>query len=150
YQSASTGSSYARLPTSSSVLGEWSTPTQRTMQTARDTIAAKLAAQQQQSQAPGGDPGGIGNPTGGNWDKVNQWNSLIQNAIQRVAAETGITVPANIIKAVMELESGGVNVGCNQWGYCGLMQTGPGSNISNFNAAYNATPEGNIYYGTQE
>lgn len=102
-------------------------------------------------QQPGqGDPGGMGNPTGGNWDKVNQWNSLIASAIQRVASETGVTVPANVIKAVMELESGGVNVGCNFAGYCGLMQTGPGSNISNFNAAYNATPEGNIYYGAQE
>lgn len=99
-------------------------------------------------QGQGG--GGMGNPTGGNWGAVNQWNSLIDQAVARVARETGITVPGNVVKAVMELESGGQNVGCNQWGYCGLMQTGSGSWINNFDSAYNRTPEGNIYYGVQE
>jgi len=97
-----------------------------------------------------GDGGQMGSPTGGGWDAVNQWNSLISSAIARVKAETGISVPGNVVKAVMKLESGGVNTGCNQWGYCGLMQTGPGSWINGFDSSYNSTPEGNIYYGVQE
>jgi hypothetical protein len=98
---------------------------------------------------PGGG-GQMGSPTGGGWDAVNQWNGLIQSAIERVAREKGITVPGNVVKAVMKLESGGVNTGCNAWGYCGLMQTGPGSWIDGFDASYNSTPEGNIYFGVQE
>lgn len=104
---------------------------------------------------PGMDPfaqqggGNMGSP-GGEWANVDRWNSQIQAAINRVARETGITVPGNVVKSVMKLESGGENVGCNAWGYCGLMQTGSGSNISNFDSGYNATPEGNIYYGVQE
>jgi murein DD-endopeptidase MepM/ murein hydrolase activator NlpD len=94
--------------------------------------------------------GGMGSPAGTEWAKVNQWDSLISSAIAKVQRETGIAVPGNVVKAVMKLESGGENVGCNQWGYCGLMQTGSGSWINNFDASYNRTPEGNIYYGVQE
>lgn len=107
----------------------------------------QMAAQQGQGAGAIGD---TGNPTGGNWANVNQWNSLIAMATDRVRRETGITVPNNIVKAVMELESGGVMVGCNSSGYCGLMQTGSGSWINNYQHAYNLTPEGNIYYGVQE
>jgi murein DD-endopeptidase MepM/ murein hydrolase activator NlpD len=127
-------------------------PLRSSMRSTRDAIDA-YRMQQAMQPDPGagwGDPGGMGNPTGGNWDKVNQWNGLISQAVQRVASEMGVTVPANVVKAVMELESGGNMVGCNAWGYCGLMQTGPGSWINGFNAAYNSTPEGNIYYGVQE
>ena len=111
---------------------------------------AEAAAQALQSPGTGQGSGTMGNPTGGNWENVNKWNSAIDTAINRVKNEFGVAVPANIVKAVMELESGGVNVGCNASGYCGLMQTGSGSNVNNFNAAYNATPEGNLYYGVQE
>lgn len=99
---------------------------------------------------PGTSGGGAMGSPGGDWAKVDQWNSLIQSAISRVAKETGVTVPGNVVKAVMKLESGGENVGCNQWGYCGLMQTGSGSWINGFDSSYNRTPEGNIYYGVQE
>lgn len=99
-------------------------------------------------QGPGG--GGMGDPQGAEWAKVNQWNSLINAAVSRVQQEMGIAVPGNVVKAVMKLESGGENTGCNAWGYCGLMQTGSGSWINNFDANYNRTPEGNIYYGVQE
>ena len=112
--------------------------------------AAERAAQQQQQggYAPGGDTG-MGNG-GGQYANVDRWNNDILNAQQRVAREFGVTVPGNVIKAVMMLESQGQMVGCNQWGYCGLMQTGSGSNVSNFNAGYNNTVEGNLYYGVQE
>jgi murein DD-endopeptidase MepM/ murein hydrolase activator NlpD len=99
-------------------------------------------------QGQGG--GGMGDPGGAEWAKVNQWNGLINSAIARVQSELGISVPGNVVKAVMKLESGGENVGCNAWGYCGLMQTGSGSWINNFDPNVNRTPEGNIYYGVQE
>ena len=111
---------------------------------------AEAMAAALQNPGTGQGSGTMGNPTGGNWENVNKWNSAIDTAINRVKNEFGVAVPANIVKAVMELESGGVNVGCNASGYCGLMQTGSGSNVNNFNAAYNATPEGNLYYGVQE
>lgn len=94
--------------------------------------------------------GGMGDPQGAEWAKVNQWNSLINSAVARVQQEMGIAVPGNVVKAVMKLESGGENIGCNAWGYCGLMQTGSGSWINNFDPNVNRTPEGNIYYGVQE
>jgi murein DD-endopeptidase MepM/ murein hydrolase activator NlpD len=93
---------------------------------------------------------GMGNPGGGNWENVNRWNSDISWAVNKVFEETGIRVPANIVKAVMELESGGVNVQDND-AYIGLMQVGPGSNLTTpWNLAYARTPRGNIHYGVQE
>lgn len=100
--------------------------------------------------APSGDMGTVGNPTGNGWENVNRWNSQISAAVQRVSQMTGITVPANVVKAVMKLESGGENVGYNFAEYGGLMQVGAGSNVSDWDASYAATPEGNIYYGVQE
>lgn len=123
------------------------------------TAFAKTQAQLQEqlgqmagSNTYGAQPTGatMGNPTGNGWENVNRWNTLIESAIQRVARETGVNVPANVVKAVMKLESGGNNVGMNQWGYGGLMQVGPGSNIRGYNQSYASTPEGNIYYGVQE
>ena len=96
----------------------------------------------------GGAP--MGAPAGSKWANVNKWDAQIQQAIARVAQEFGVTVPGNVVKAVMQLESGGAMVGCNTSGYCGLMQTGPGSNVRGYNHAYNMTPEGNLYYGVQE
>lgn len=122
-----------------------------------DTLLQSQAQQRaewaaQANQYGGGQSGGngsIGNP-GGKYANVDRWNNDIMKAIQRVQQEFGIAVPANVVKAVMMLESQGNMVGCNPWGYCGLMQTGSGSNVSNFNAAYNNTVEGNLYYGVQE
>jgi murein DD-endopeptidase MepM/ murein hydrolase activator NlpD len=94
--------------------------------------------------------GSVGNPSGNGWESVNQWNSQIAAAINRVQQMTGVAVPANVVKAVMKLESGGVNVGNNFAGYGGLMQVGAGSNVSDWDPSYAATPEGNIYYGVQE
>lgn len=127
---------------------------------AKNSFANVMAATQARMQAAIGDAsstsgatgGGatMGNPSGGNWANVNQWNNQITAAIARVRQEFGISVPANVVKAVMELESGGVNVGMNNAGYGGLMQVGPGSNVANYDSGYAATPEGNIYYGVQE
>lgn len=112
--------------------------------------AAAMAAALQDPGTGQGPSTGMGDPSGGDWANVNKWNSQINTAINRVASEFGVNVPGNVVKAVMKLESGGVNVGCNFAGYCGLMQTGPGSNVRNFDANYNSTPEGNLYYGVQE
>jgi len=112
-----------------------------------EQMAAYERAQQQNTG--GGNTGGMGSP-GGQYANVDRWNNDIMTAIQRVQQEFGMSVPPNVVKAVMMLESGGQMVGCNAWGYCGLMQTGAGSNVSNFNAAYNNTVEGNLYYGVQE
>jgi murein DD-endopeptidase MepM/ murein hydrolase activator NlpD len=122
-----------------------------------ESLAQRQAAQaaewaaQNQGQSGGGNYGGqlVGNP-GGEYANVDRWNNDIMAAINRVKQEFGMDVPANVVKAVMMLESQGNMVGCNFAGYCGLMQTGAGSNVSNFNAAYNNTVEGNLYYGVQE
>jgi len=115
------------------------------------TAYARMMEEMQRSQYGGyTDASGVGSPSGSKWAAVNQWNAMIQTAINRVAQEFGIRVPANVVKAVMQLESQGNMVGCNSSGYCGLMQTGPGSNVQNYNHSYNMTPEGNLYYGVQE
>lgn len=119
-----------------------------------ETLAARQAQQEaewaaQYGQGQQGGGGQMGSP-GGQYANVDRWNNDIMKAIQRVQQEFGISVPPNVVKAVMMLESQGQMVGCNFAGYCGLMQTGAGSNVSNFNAAYNATVEGNLYYGVQE
>lgn len=120
------------------------------METLMAQQAAEAAARAQQNQGGfTGNTGGIGN-AGGEYANVDRWNNDIMTAVNRVAQEFGINVPPNVVKAVMMLESQGQMVGCNAWGYCGLMQTGAGSNVSNFNAAYNNTVEGNLYYGVQE
>lgn len=53
---------------------------------------------------------------GGDWAKVDQWDSAVS------AASRATGVPANLIKAVMKLESGGENLGRNGAGAIGLMQ----------------------------
>ena len=53
---------------------------------------------------------------GGDWSGVDQWNAQIQ------AAANQFGVPANLIKAVMRLESGGANLGANGAGAVGPMQ----------------------------
>jgi murein DD-endopeptidase MepM/ murein hydrolase activator NlpD len=48
-------------------------------------------------------------PTGldAKWDAVNRWDPNILTATQQVYQETGVLVPANVVKAVMMIESGG-------------------------------------------
>lgn len=62
---------------------------------------------------------------GGEWAGVDQWNSQIQAASSR----TG--VPANLIKAVMKLESGGNPTSVSVAGATGLMQIMPFWNGTN-------------------
>ncbi len=66
-----------------------------------------------------GGSGLIGRPSGGNWEAVNRWDSYILRASQ----QTG--VPANVIKAVMEFESGGNPNAVSPSGAQGLMQVMP-------------------------
>jgi murein DD-endopeptidase MepM/ murein hydrolase activator NlpD len=46
-------------------------------------------------------------PTDPSWMKVNEWDALIRQYTAQVADETGVNVPGNVIKAVMQIESGG-------------------------------------------
>lgn len=79
----------------------------------------QAAQKQQQMFGLGqGTPTGTGPMTtmGGDWSGVDQWNAQIQ------AAANQYGVPANLIKAVMKLESGGANLGMNGAGAVGPMQ----------------------------
>lgn len=60
-------------------------------------------------------PGGMAS-LGGDWAKVDSWNS----AISAASGQSG--VPANLIKAVMKLESNGENLGPNNANATGPMQ----------------------------
>lgn len=79
----------------------------------------QLAEQQAKMQAQGGGMlGGSGPMTslGGDWSGVDQWNAQIN------AAANQYGVPANLIKSIMKLESGGANLGMNGAGAVGPMQ----------------------------
>lgn len=134
----------------SSFLGRYNMDTALQAQAAQQAEWAAQAAQYGQGGQYGGNVGGGMASPGGQYAAVDRWNNEIIAAQQRVAREFGVTVPGSVIKSVMMLESQGQMVGCNFAGYCGLMQTGAGSNVSNFDAAYNNTVEGNLYYGVQE
>ena len=66
-------------------------------------------------QTPQSAPGGMAS-LGGDWANVDRWNREI------AAASAKYGVPANLIKAVMQLESGGQNLGPNGAGAQGPMQ----------------------------
>lgn len=82
---------------------------------------AAKAAQQQQALGQtgtwntGGTTGSMAS-LGGDWAGVDQWDSAIQAAANKYG------VPANLIKAVMKLESGGANLDRNGAGAIGPMQ----------------------------
>ncbi|HVZ59078.1 MAG TPA: transglycosylase SLT domain-containing protein [Patescibacteria group bacterium] len=99
---------------------------------------------------------GMASPTDPPWPTVNQWNSLIVNAINLEKQKEGITVPGNLVKAIMMEESGGIELAPNAWGYTGLMQVGDGnaqgggSNCDWNQPDYNiSTDQGNVNCGVQ-
>lgn len=95
--------------------------------------------------------GGMGTPSSSKWTKVNQWNNQITAAIQKVQTETGVAVPGNVVKAIMQIESGGdANVGVSPAGYGGLMQTGPGSMGGPWTMQQLQDPAFAIYTGVKE
>lgn len=82
-----------------------------------DQMAKDQAAQQQFNGFWSGQAGqGNMASLGGAWANIDRWNNEIQAAANKYG------VPANLIKAVMKLESGGVNAGRNGAGAIGLMQ----------------------------
>lgn len=54
----------------------------------------------------GGNPGQI-STIGGDWAGVDKWDSTLMGVIRNVQAQTGVYVPANVVKAVMRIESNG-------------------------------------------
>lgn len=62
------------------------------------------------------------NSLGGEWANVDRWNGEVLQAVNAVYQQTGVYVPPNLIKAIMFLESGGVNLARNGAGAIGLMQ----------------------------
>jgi murein DD-endopeptidase MepM/ murein hydrolase activator NlpD len=108
-----------------------------------EQLAKDQAAQQQfngfwGNQAP--QMGGQGMATiGGDWAGVDQWSSQIQ------AAASKYGVPANLIKAVMKLESGGDPSSVSVAGATGLMQIMPFWNGTNGLSIYD--PNQNIELG---
>lgn len=98
---------------------------------ARESLATQIGSwQQREAQAAyekqlaangtwgTGNQGTVGSMAslGGDWAMVDQWNSAIDAASRKYG------VPANLIKAVMKLESGGRNLGRNGAGAIGPMQ----------------------------
>lgn len=53
-------------------------------------------------------PGVISSPNTPEWSAVNKWDPMVIAAVRKVAAERGIQVPLNLVKAIMRVESGGV------------------------------------------
>lgn len=65
----------------------------------------------------------IASPLDPRWAPVNQWNDAVLAAQFQVFRETGVLVPANVIKAIIMIETGGVMpAGVNAAGAAGLMQ----------------------------
>lgn len=104
--------------------------------------------------APGGggySTSGMGSPSSSKWSMVNQWDQQVALAIARVKNETGVDVPGNVVKAIMQIESGGdPNVGVSPHGYGGLMQTGPDSMGGPWTPAQVSDPATGIYSGVKE
>lgn len=103
-------------------------------------------------QNPGGNnPGQMGSPNTPKWNPVNQWDAQISAAAQQVADELGVYVPLNVIKSIMQIETGGVMPGSpNEAGAVGLMQV-TGSTMGQYDLARaNSDPAYSIYAGTKE
>lgn len=66
---------------------------------------------------------------GGDWSTVDRWDDMVRVAVGKVATETGTYVPTNLVKAIMRVESGGMNgtgAGTDSpAGAIGLMQVMP-------------------------
>jgi murein DD-endopeptidase MepM/ murein hydrolase activator NlpD len=77
---------------------------------------AEAQAKLNQVQSPLTNNGGQVSSLGGDWAGVDRWN----NEIGAAAGKYG--VPANLMKALMKLESGGANLGRNGAGAIGPMQ----------------------------
>ena len=100
--------------------------------------------------------GTVGNPSGqgaagGNWSDVNQWNSQIADAQQKVKQETGVLVPANVIKNIIMIESQGNPNSISDAGAYGLMQMTGSTITSGWDLArMTSDPAYGIYAGVSE
>lgn len=73
----------------------------------------------------GANAGQVSSPGTPAWMSVNKWDADIVTATQKVADKTGVYVPPNFVKAVMRLESGGLQGELSGQGAIGLMQVMP-------------------------
>ena len=117
---------------------------------------AQMAQWSQPLETPGMGTGALdggGASLGGDWSGVDRWNREIEQARRDVFAKTGVSVPTNVIKAIMKIESDGQHLPANYAGYVGLMQVGPGSwGVGTDWDLTRATndPAYNIFAGTME
>lgn len=49
----------------------------------------------------------VSNPATPKWANVNKWNDQILSAVQKVYNDTGVYVPPNVVKSIMQIESQG-------------------------------------------
>lgn len=87
----------------------------------------------------GGGTAGLGTINSPEWSSVNQWDALIS----KYAAQYG--VPANLVKAIMRVESGGSPNANSPAGATGLMQVMPG--MHGYSRQQLLDPETNIKAG---
>ncbi|HEY7034047.1 MAG TPA: peptidoglycan DD-metalloendopeptidase family protein [Thermomicrobiales bacterium] len=81
------------------------------------------------------------------WTGVNRWDPNVLGAVQQVYQETGVLVPANVVKAEMMIESGGDP---NAGPAYGLLQI-TASTIGSYDVARARSDPGyGIYAGTKE
>lgn len=85
--------------------------------------------------------GGMGAVNSPQWQPVNQWDSIVAEA----ASQYGI--PANLLKAIMRVESGGDPNAISPAGATGLMQVMPG--MHGLNAAQLRDPRANVLKGAE-
>lgn len=109
-----------------------------------DSLAAKFGTTTNGS-AP--TPTGTG---GGDWATINQWDDAIAKAQAQIKAELGITVPADVAKSIMKIESNGVMLGPNQDGAVGLMQLTPNAYGSYDYSRLSSDPYYNVYAGMKD
>lgn len=81
------------------------------------------------------------------WTSVNRWDPNVLGAVQQVYQETGVLVPANVVKAEMMIESGGDP---NAGPAYGLLQVTAGTLGSYDLARIRTDPGYGIYAGTKE
>lgn len=86
---------------------------------------------------------------------IDQWDAQFAAGIQTIAGIEQVTVPINLVKALVGEESQGVMAPCNGAGYCGLMQVGlpsaQGGGSDCDTASFDiSTVQGNINCGVQE
>jgi hypothetical protein len=92
--------------------------------------------------------GTCSDPATNDWKAVNGWDDIIIKGLAAITAKEKVAPSCNLVKAMMQLESGGDPSVSEPQGYFGLMQVGNGSNCDH--AEYDITTNlGNVTCGIQ-